>query len=100
MIFSNIIISQEYFYYYDGNKIPLELNTRFMYISAGIAEEIPSIANVRYIGVDTIYESYLNPFRTTPNSQIRHNANIDFEYNLSEEEYFRILYNLMSAAVA
>ncbi len=96
MIFSNIIISQEYFYYYDGNKIPLELNTRFMYISAGIAEEIPSIANVRYIGVDTIYESYLNPFRTTPNSQIRHNANIDFEYNLSEEEYFRILYNLMN----
>ena len=96
MIFSNIIISQEYFYYYDGNKMPLELNTRFMYISADIAEELPDIANVRYINVDTINESYLNPFRTAHNSQIRHNANVDFEDDLSKERYFETIYSLMN----
>ena len=96
LIFSNVIMSQEYFYYYDGNRVPLELNTRFMYVSADITKELPTIANVGYISVDTINESYLNPVRYISNGQVRHNVNIDFEDVLSTEEYFEIIYNLMN----
>lgn len=94
MIFSNIIISQEYFYYYGGNKIPLKLNTDYIYISADINKRLPNVGNTRQINTDTIDESYLNRIKGAVNTQIRHNAGIHLGSNISEKEYFEMISNI------
>ena len=87
-------MSQEYFYYYGGNKIPLELNTDYIYVSAEINKRLPSIGNTKHINVDTIDESYLNRIKGVSNTQVRHNASINLGSNVSEKEYFEIISNL------
>lgn len=87
-------MSQEYFYYYGGNKIPLKLNTDYIYVSAEINKRLPSIGNTRHINVDTIDESYLNRIKGVSNTQVRHNASINLGSNVSEKEYFEIISNL------
>lgn len=80
-MFSGLMLSQEYFYYYTGDSIPLELNTRFIYISANITKELPNVNNTRHIYLDTIDEWHLNRVQNIPNIQVRHNTIIDFENN-------------------
>lgn len=87
-------MSQEYFYYYGGNKIPLELNTDYIYVSAEINKRLPSVGNTKHINVDTINESYLNRIKGVSNTQVRHNASINLGSNVSEKEYFEIISNL------
>ena len=87
-------MSQEYFYYYGGNKIPLKLNTDYIYVSAEINKRLPSVGNTKHINVDTIDESYLNRIKGVSNTQVRHNASINLGSNLSEKEYFEIISNL------
>ena len=87
-------MSQEYFYYYGGNKIPLKLNTDYIYVSAEINKRLPSVGNTKHINVDTISESYLNRIKGVSNTQVRHNASINLGSNLSEKEYFEIISNL------
>lgn len=94
LIFSNIIVSQEYFYYYGGNKISLKLNTDYIYISADINKRLPNVSNTKHIDIDTINESYLNCVKGVSNIQFRHNASIHLGNNLSEKEYFEIISNI------
>ena len=95
LVLSNIIMSQEYFYYHNGSRISLELNTKYIYVSAKINKELPSIGNMRYHNVDTINESYLNCIGfASPNTQIRHNASAFLGNNLSRREYIEIFSHL------
>ena len=89
----SIIHSQEYFYYYNGEKHPLELNTNYLFVSSLGEDPMRDISKM-----DQIVSVYIQKEVTSPKLKYVSGSKEDFYWgeikigsNLSKEEYDTVL---------